>query len=121
MPNPYLPLWEYIPDGEPRVFGDRVYIYGSHDRAGSDDFCDYVLKCWSAPVNDLNNWVCHGVTFRVKPDGDFPSDTDWTPDKNQILFAPDVVCTLPFASVLKENLNKDLNPMVDEQNVCREV
>ena len=22
---------------------------------------------------------------------------------------------LPFASVLKENLNKDLNPMVDEQ------
>lgn len=88
MPNPYLPLWEYIPDGEPRVFGDRVYIYGSHDRAGSDDFCDYVLKCWSAPVNDLNNWVCHGVTFRVKPDGDFPSDTDWTPDKNQILFAP---------------------------------
>ena len=92
MPNRYLPLWEYIPDGEPRVFGDRVYIYGSHDRAGSDDFCDYVLKCWSAPVNDLNNWVCHGVTFRVKPDGDFPSDTDWTPDKNQILLAPDVVC-----------------------------
>lgn len=88
MPNPYLPLWEYIPDGEPRVFGDRVYIYGSHDRAGSDDFCDYVLKCWSAPVNDLNNWVCHGVTFRVKPDGDFPSDTDWTPDKNQILLHP---------------------------------
>ena len=27
MPNPYLPKWEYIPDGEPRVFGDRVYIY----------------------------------------------------------------------------------------------
>ena len=29
--NPYLPSWEYIPDGEPYVFGDRVYIYGSHD------------------------------------------------------------------------------------------
>ena len=27
---------------------------------------------------------------------------------------------LPFASVLKENLNKDLNPMVDEQNVLQE-
>ena len=41
MPNPYLPLWEYIPDGEPRQFGDRVYIYGSHDSArGSDKFCD---------------------------------------------------------------------------------
>ena len=25
MANPYLPSWEYIPDGEPRVFGDRIY------------------------------------------------------------------------------------------------
>ena len=23
--NPYLPEWEYIPDGEPYVFGGRVY------------------------------------------------------------------------------------------------
>ena len=36
--NPILPLWEYIPDGEPHVFEDpdhpgkmRVYLYGSHD------------------------------------------------------------------------------------------
>ena len=36
--NPYLPLWEHVPDGEPRVFEDpdnpgkyRVYIIGSHD------------------------------------------------------------------------------------------
>ncbi len=32
--NPYLPSWEYVPDGEPRVFGGRVYVYGSHDRFG---------------------------------------------------------------------------------------
>lgn len=38
MPNPYLPAWEYIPDGEPRVFGDRVYVYGSHDRVNSKIF-----------------------------------------------------------------------------------
>lgn len=25
--NPYLPSWEYVPDGEPYVFGDRVYVY----------------------------------------------------------------------------------------------
>ena len=38
--NPYLPLWEHLPDGEPRVFEDpdnpgkyRAYIIGSH----SDD------------------------------------------------------------------------------------
>ena len=30
--NPYLPSYEYIPDGEPRVFDGRLYIYGSHDR-----------------------------------------------------------------------------------------
>ncbi len=90
MPNPYLPLWEYIPDGEPRVFGNRVYIYGSHDRAGSDSFCDYVLKCWSAPVDDLNNWVCHGDIFRVADTRDHPSDIDWN-NESTYLFAPDVV------------------------------
>ena len=25
--NPYLPGWEYIPDGEPHIFGDRVHIW----------------------------------------------------------------------------------------------
>lgn len=37
--NPYLPFWETVPDGEPHVFGDRVYIFGSHDRLGGDNFC----------------------------------------------------------------------------------
>ena len=27
--NPYLPSWEYVPDGEPYVFGDRVTGYGA--------------------------------------------------------------------------------------------
>ncbi len=90
MANPYLPAWEYIPDGEPRVFGDRIYVYGSHDLAGSDKFCDYVLKCWSAPLNDLNNWVCHGDIFRTQATRDCPADTDWTDDRCQ-LYAPDVV------------------------------
>ncbi len=89
MPNPYLPLQEYIPDGEPRVFGDRVYIYGSHDRPDSEFFCDYKLKVWSAPVDNLNEWVCHGDIFHTKADEDHASDTDWT-NQNE-LFAPDVI------------------------------
>lgn len=88
MANPYLPLWEYIPDGEPRVFGDRIYVYGSHDRPGSDRFCDYKLKVWSAPVNDLNNWVCHGTAFATRGFRGHISDTDWTDNE---LYAPDVV------------------------------
>ena len=53
--NPFLPSWEYVPDGEPRVFGDRVYLYGRHDRFNGADFClnDYV--CWSAPLSVLSD------------------------------------------------------------------
>lgn len=88
MANPYLPTWEYIPDGEPRVFGDRVYVYGSHDRVDSIDFCDCKLKVWSAPLSNLNEWTCHGDIFRTRDGADAPSDVDWT---EQLLFAPDVV------------------------------
>ena len=88
--NPYLPRYEYIPDGEPRVFGDRIYVYGSHDKAGSDSFCDFVLKCWSAPLSDLTKWVCHGDIFHTGADRDHPSDIDWNADNTQ-LYAPDVV------------------------------
>lgn len=82
--NPYLPSWEYIPDGEPRLFGDRVYVYGSHDRFNAPIFCmnDYV--CWSAPKDDLSDWRYEGVIYRKKQD-----------PKNKLglrlLFAPDVV------------------------------
>ncbi|SER55394.1 Glycosyl hydrolases family 43 [Gracilibacillus ureilyticus] len=66
--NPYLPSYEYIPDAEPYVFGDRVYIYGSHDRFNGKLFCmnDYV--CWSASIYDLANWHYEGVIYRKKQD-----------------------------------------------------
>lgn len=81
--NPYLPEWEYIPDGEPYVFGDRVYVYGSHDKFNGVLFClkDYV--CWSAPVKDLGNWKCSGVIYRKNQD---PMNKLGL----RILFAPDV-------------------------------
>lgn len=66
--NPYLPSWEYVPDGEPRIFGDRLYIYGSHDAFNGPDFCvnDYVG--WSAPINDLSAWRCEGILYRAVQD-----------------------------------------------------
>jgi len=88
MANPYLPAWEYIPDGEPRVFGDRVYVYGSHDRVGHEKFCDYQLKVWSAPVDNLNEWTCHGVAFSTRDVNGHPADVDWSDNE---LYAPDVV------------------------------
>ena len=89
MPNPILPLWEYIPDAEPRVFGDRLYLYGSHDRVACDAFCDHKLKVWYADVDDLSNFKCSGVSFSTRDADDRPSDTkEWTQSE---LYAPDVV------------------------------
>ena len=81
--NPFLPEWEYIPDGEPYVFGDRVYVYGSHDKFNGVLFClkDYV--CWSAPVDNLSGWTCSGVIYRKNQD---PMNRLGL----RILFAPDV-------------------------------
>lgn len=81
--NPYLPSWEYIPDGEPYVFGDRVYIYGSHDMFNGHVFCmnDYV--CWSAPVDDLGNWRYEGEIYKRTQD-------PLNEDGHMVLYAPDV-------------------------------
>ena len=80
--NPYLPSYEYIPDGEPHVFDGRLYLYGSHDKFGGDDYClnDYV--CWSAPVEDLADWRYEGVIYRK-------SQHPYSVGRN-LLFAPDV-------------------------------
>lgn len=66
--NPYLPSWEFVPDGEPHVFGDRLYVYGSHDEPKGTTFCpgDYVV--WSAPVDDLSDWRYEGISYRKTQD-----------------------------------------------------
>lgn len=66
--NPYLPSWEYIPDGEPYVFDGRLYVFGSHDRFNGTRFCmnDYV--CWSAPADDLSDWKFEGTIYQKKQD-----------------------------------------------------
>lgn len=81
--NPFLPLYEYIPDGEPHVFGDRVYHYGSHDKEGGDTFCMLDYVCYSAPVNDLTDWRYEGVIYQAKQDPRYPAP--------QYMYAPDVV------------------------------
>ena len=107
--NPYLPLYEYVPDGEPHVFGERVYIYGSHDRFDGEAFClnDYV--CYSADTADLKNWRFEGVIYRKEQDprnrderykddffqicdikGRYPGGLN--PPGIHAMWAPDVVC-----------------------------
>lgn len=81
--NPYLPSWEYIPDGEPYIFDNRVYVYGSHDRFNGYVYClnDYV--CWSAPVDDLGDWRYEGIIYKK-------TDDPLNPDGSMCLYAPDV-------------------------------
>ncbi len=81
--NPYLPDWEYVPDGEPHVFGSRLYVYGSHDRFGGNTYCMEPYVCWSAPAGDLSDWVCHGVIYTGEEDT--LNDTG-----KHLMFAPDV-------------------------------
>ena len=85
--NPFLPSYEYIPDAEPYVFGDRVYIYGSHDCFNGKAYCynDYV--CWSAPMDDLSDWKYEGVIYKKTQD---PMNADG----KHCLYAPDVVLGL---------------------------
>ncbi|MBR2444974.1 MAG: family 43 glycosylhydrolase [Clostridia bacterium] len=81
--NPFLPLCEYIPDGEPHVFGDRVYVYGSHDKESGDFFCMLDYVCYSASIYDLKDWRYEGVIYKAKNDPDYVN--------HPYMYAPDVV------------------------------
>ncbi len=91
--NPYLPLWEHLPDGEPRVFEDpdnpgklRAYIIGSHDVTYTA-YCGPDIRMWSAPVEDLSQWRDEGPIFTWFVNGQW--DT---------MFAPDLVETIDKAT-----------------------
>jgi hypothetical protein len=84
--NPYLPLWEHLPDGEPRVFEDpdnpgkyRVYIVGSHDTQYKG-YCGMDTHIWSAAVENLTEWRDEGAVFSYEVEG-----------VRDVLYAPDLV------------------------------
>ena len=81
--NPYLPLWEYVPDGEPHVFENRLYIYGSHDKEGGSQFCELDYVCYSAPVGNLTEWRYEGIIYEKRQD---PENRNG----GLCLYAPDV-------------------------------
>lgn len=80
--NPFLPLDEYIPDGEPHVYGDRLYLFGSHDKENGNEFCELDYVAYSASVNDLTKWKYEGVIYTKLQD---PDNQEGLP-----LYAPDV-------------------------------
>lgn len=83
--NPFLPLDVYIPDGEPHVFGNRLYLFGSHDKEGGETFCMLDYEIWSAPLDDLSDWSSNGSNYSAK------SDPLSEPTNRPYLYAPDCV------------------------------
>lgn len=82
--NPFLPENVYIPDGEPHVFGDRVYLFGSHDMEDGESFCILDYEGWSAPLDNLGAWESAGVIYSAKQDPLYSEERPY-------LYAPDVV------------------------------
>ena len=64
--NPYLPLWEHLPDGEPRVFEDpdnpgkyRAYIVGRMT-SGMEVIADRIFVFGLLPLK-----ICHPGVMKV--------------------------------------------------------
>lgn len=72
------PLVTHIFTADPsaKVFGDRIYVYTSHDADGQMDFDMIDYHAYSS--DDLVNWQDHGVIIKA-------ADLSWAPR----LYAPD--------------------------------
>jgi len=66
----------FTADPSAKVFGDRVYVYTSHDADGQTDFDMIDYHAYSS--DDMANWQDHGVIIKA-------SDLSWA----QNLYAPD--------------------------------
>ena len=82
--NPLLPVSEFIPDAEARQWADgRLYLYGSYDVAGRNDYCSDLYHVYSSA--DMVHWTDHGVSFRSAGP---QSDVSWSSSN---LYAPDAI------------------------------
>ena len=88
--NPFLPLNIYIPDGEPKVFDGRVYLYGSKDSYGGEDCC-HKYHVYSAPVENLQEWTDHGPVLASTNEYAEEGILDGVPWSDGLLWAPDIV------------------------------
>ena len=85
--NPFLPIYDFNPDGEPHIFEDpdhpgkyRLYFLSSHDM-DKTHYCSTNHVLYSCPVEDPTDWTYHGEIINS-------SNTL----HNDILYAPDMMC-----------------------------
>lgn len=87
--NPFLPLNIYIPDGEPKVFDGRVYLYGSKDEFGGE-YCCHKYHVYSAPLSDLEEWTDHGPVLASTDEYEDEGIKKGVPWSDGLLWAPDI-------------------------------
>ena len=62
----------------------RSMFFGSHDRPCGETFCELDYEILSAPVENLVDWMSHGIVYPAKQDPEYS-------ERKPYLFAPDVV------------------------------
>ncbi len=70
----------YTADPSARVFGDKLYLYTSHDRDDSDLEAHFDMTDWHVfSTENLNSWTDHGAFFSLN-DISWASKQAWAPD-----------------------------------------
>lgn len=108
--NPTLNNDLYICDVEAKVFGDRIYLYGTNGNENAQNFHVY-------SSSDMQNWTDHGVVFTT-------SNVKWC--KATKLWAPDCVLkdgiyylyySLPSGEMGVAKSSSPVGPFQDERKM----
>jgi len=76
------PLIHYMYTADPaaRVFGDRLYVYTSHDEDSADANQHFLMNNWHVfSTNNLRDWTGHGEVFSLD-DISWADKQAWVPD-----------------------------------------
>jgi len=73
----------FTADPSARVFGDKLYLYTSHDREDTDQNAHFDMTDWYVfSTENLTDWVDHGAFFSLN-DISWASKQAWAPDAVQ--------------------------------------
>lgn len=79
--NPLI-RYMYTADPSARVFGNRLYVYTSHDEDSADANQHFLMNNWHVfSTDNLTDWIGHGAIFSL-------DDITWT---NKQAWAPDCI------------------------------
>jgi len=70
----------YTADPSARVFGERLYVYTSHDEDSADANQHFLMHNWHVfSTNNLTDWTAHGQIFSLD-DISWANKQAWAPD-----------------------------------------